>query len=48
LPASAALEPGFAATLARHFRLAAPVVEALNMPIVTALAPRKKVLFGLN
>ncbi len=48
LPASAALEPGFAATLARHFRLAAPVVEALNMPIVAASAPRKKVLFGLN
>jgi hypothetical protein len=48
LPASAALEPGFAATLARHFRLAAPVVEALNAPIAATLAPRKKVLFGLD
>ncbi len=48
LPASAALEPGFAATLIRHFRLAAPVVDALNAPIAAALTPRKKVLFGLD
>ena len=48
LPAAAALEPGFAATLIRHFRLAAPVVDALNTPIAAALAPRKKVLFGLK
>jgi uncharacterized protein (TIGR02453 family) len=47
LPAAAALKPGFAATLTRHFRLAAPVVDALNTPIAAALAPRKKVLFGL-
>jgi uncharacterized protein (DUF2461 family) len=33
LPASAALKPDFAATLIRHFRLAAPVVDALNTPI---------------
>ncbi len=48
LPAAAALEPGFAATLIRHFKLAAPVVDALNTPIAAALAPRKKVLFGLH
>jgi uncharacterized protein (TIGR02453 family) len=48
LPAAAALKPGFAATLTRHFRLAAPVVDALNTPITAALAPRKKVLFGLK
>ena len=48
LPASAALDPGFAATLIRHFRLAVPVVDALNTPIAAALAPRKKVLFGLD
>lgn len=48
LPVSAALKPDFAATLARHFRLAAPVVDALNAPIVAALGSRKKVLFGLN
>jgi len=48
LPASVALEPSFAATLVRHFRLAAPIVDALNTPITASLAPRKKVLFGLN
>ncbi|MFZ1083904.1 MAG: DUF2461 domain-containing protein [Terracidiphilus sp.] len=48
LPSTAALEPGFAAEVVRHFRLAAPVVDALNAPIAAALAPRKKVLFGLN
>jgi uncharacterized protein (TIGR02453 family) len=48
LPATAALDPGIAATLARHFRLAAPVVEALNAPLVAAATPRKKVLFGLD
>jgi uncharacterized protein (TIGR02453 family) len=48
LPAMAALDPGFATTLIRHFRLAAPLVDALNTPIVAAHAPRKKVLFGLD
>ena len=48
LPASTALDPHFAATLIRHFRLAAPLVDALNTPINAALAPRKKVLFGLD
>ena len=48
LPATAALKSGFAAVLTRHFRLAAPVVDALNTPITAALTPRKKVLFGLK
>jgi uncharacterized protein (TIGR02453 family) len=48
LPASAALKADFAAVLARHFRLAAPVVEALNTPIAATLATHKKVLFGLD
>lgn len=48
LPAEAALEPGITATLIRHFKLAAPVVDALNTPIAAVLAPRKKVLFGLR
>jgi uncharacterized protein (TIGR02453 family) len=47
LPVETALEKNFAATLARHFRLAAPVVEALNTPLVAA-KPRRKVLFGLQ
>jgi uncharacterized protein (TIGR02453 family) len=48
LPAAAALEANFAATLARYFRLATPLVDALNTPILASLAPRKKVLFGLE
>jgi uncharacterized protein (TIGR02453 family) len=48
LPVAAALEADFAASLIRHFRLAAPVVEALNTPILATLAPRRKVLFGLD
>jgi len=48
LPAKAALKKDFAAVLARHFRLATPVVEALNSPILATMAPRKKVLFGLD
>ena len=48
LPAAAALKKDFAATLIRHFRLAAPVVDALNDPIAATLAPRKTVLFGLK
>jgi uncharacterized protein (TIGR02453 family) len=48
LPAAVALEPGIATTVIRHFKLAAPVVDALNTPIAAAMAPRKKVLFGLH
>jgi uncharacterized protein (TIGR02453 family) len=48
LPAEAALKPDLAATIIRSFRLAAPVVDALNTPIAAASAPKKKVLFGLK
>jgi uncharacterized protein (TIGR02453 family) len=48
LPAAAALEPDFAKVLIRDFRLAAPVVDALNTPITAALAAQKKVFFGLR
>jgi uncharacterized protein (TIGR02453 family) len=48
LPAAAALETSFAQTVIRHFKLAAPVVDALNTPIAATLNPRKKVLFGLD
>jgi uncharacterized protein (TIGR02453 family) len=48
LPADAALKTDFAAVLIRHFKLLAPMVDALNTPIAASLAPRKKVLFGLN
>lgn len=48
LPAAEALKPGFAALLTKHFKLAAPVVDALNTPIAASLAPKKRVLFGLH
>jgi uncharacterized protein (TIGR02453 family) len=48
LPASAALEPDFAKLLIRDFKLAAPVVDALNTPVAAALAAKKKVFFGLR
>jgi uncharacterized protein (TIGR02453 family) len=48
LPAEAALDKKIAETVIRHFRLAAPVVDALNTPIAAALKPKKKVLFGLH
>jgi uncharacterized protein (TIGR02453 family) len=49
LPAKIALDKGMAATIIRYFRLAAPVVDALNTPIAAALVPKKKqVLFGLH
>lgn len=48
LPAATALEPTFAATLIRSFKLATPLVNALNTPLEAALAPRRRVLFGLH
>jgi uncharacterized protein (TIGR02453 family) len=48
LPATEALKPNFAATLIRYFKIAAPVVDALNTPIAAAQAPKRKVLFGLR
>jgi uncharacterized protein (TIGR02453 family) len=48
LQPEAALKPDFAAKIIRYFQLAAPMVDALNTPIAAALAPRRKVLFGLK
>jgi uncharacterized protein (TIGR02453 family) len=48
LPAAEALKPNIGATLIRYFKIAAPVVDALNTPIAAALAPKRKVLFGLR
>jgi len=48
LPPKTALQTNFAATVIRHFRLLAPMVDALNTPIASAFAPKKKVLFGLR
>jgi uncharacterized protein (TIGR02453 family) len=48
LPAAEALKPGLAAMVIRYFKIAAPVVDALNTPIAAAMTPKKKVLFGLH
>ena len=48
LPPKTALQTNFAATVIWHFRLLAPMVDALNTPIASAFAPKKKVLFGLR
>jgi uncharacterized protein (TIGR02453 family) len=48
LPGETALDPKIADTVIRHFKLAAPMVDALNTPIAEALKPKKKVLFGLH
>jgi uncharacterized protein (TIGR02453 family) len=48
LPATIALDRKLADVIVRHFKLAAPIVDALNTPIAAALAPKKKVLFGLH
>ena len=48
LPANAALKPDIAAVVIRYFKLAAPIVDALNTPLAAAAAPKKKVLFGLH
>jgi uncharacterized protein (TIGR02453 family) len=48
LPPETALDPKLAAIVIKHFKLAAPVVDALNKPIAAALKPKKKVLFGLH
>ena len=48
LPSATALKPDLATVIIRHFKLAAPIVDALNTPIAAAFAPKKKVLFGLH
>ena len=48
LLAETALEANFAATLIKHFRMLAPLVDALNTPIAASLMPKRKVLFGLK
>ncbi|MGA2852067.1 MAG: DUF2461 domain-containing protein [Terracidiphilus sp.] len=48
LPAETALEANFAQTVIKHFKLLAPLVDALNTPIAASVAPKRKVLFGLD
>ena len=48
LPAKAALKKDFADVIVRYFKVAAPVVDALNTPLAAAFVPKKRVLFGLR
>jgi hypothetical protein len=48
LPAKAALRKDIADVVIRYFKVAAPVVEALNTPIAASLVSKKRVLFGLR
>lgn len=47
LPATLATETDLAPAVLKAFRLAAPVVEALNEPILALARPKKRVFFGL-
>lgn len=47
LPATEALKPSLAATIEEHFRLATPLVEFLNQPLLHAAKKKNKRLFGL-
>jgi uncharacterized protein (TIGR02453 family) len=48
LPAKAALQKNLADVIIRYFKVAAPVVDALNTPLAAAFVPKKRVLFGLR
>ena len=47
LPATDALKQNLATTVEEYFRLAAPLVDFLNEPLLNAVRARKKPLFGL-
>jgi uncharacterized protein (TIGR02453 family) len=48
LAAPAALQKDFANQVIRHFRLATPLVHALNTPLLTHLQKRRRPLFGFQ
>ncbi len=47
LPADPALQPRLAETIGGYFRLAQPLVDFLNEPLLKGMEKRKKPLFGL-
>lgn len=47
LPAAEALKPTLAANIGAYFKLAQPLVDFLNDPLLRSLERRKKPLFGL-
>jgi uncharacterized protein (DUF2461 family) len=48
LPASASLEKAFANEIIRRFRLASPLVDALNTPLLQSVQKKRRPLFGLE
>ena len=48
LPPETALSHTFVREIVQRFRLVAPLVEALNTPLVQALKQNKRVLFPMN
>ena len=48
LPSSASLQTGFADDIIRCFRLASPLVEALNTPLLLSVEKKRRPLFGLE
>jgi uncharacterized protein (TIGR02453 family) len=48
LPAKAALKKDLTDVVIRYFKVAAPIVDALNTPSAATLAPKRRVLFGLR
>lgn len=47
LPATEALKPSLAVRIEEYFRLAAPLIDFLNQPLLRAAGEKKKPLFGL-
>jgi uncharacterized protein (TIGR02453 family) len=47
LPTAEALKPGLAGAVGKHFRLAQPLVDFLNQPLLKERTARKKPIFGL-
>lgn len=47
LPAEAALEKGFVKEVIKRFRLASPLIDALNTPLVTSLRRRNQSMFPM-
>jgi uncharacterized protein (TIGR02453 family) len=48
LPSSASLQADFADEIIRRFRLASPLVEALNTPLLLSVEKKRRPLFGLE
>ncbi len=47
LPAETALQPDFVKEIVSRFKLAAPLVDLLNTPLLASIARKKRPLFGL-